>query len=79
MEKAKNEIAYRVEIKVPLERIEEYFGLVRGIGIVDNRPSFCGLSDGGFSYLLSSEEKDDLLNFCVKEGFGSWCWPMIIK
>ena len=50
-----------------------------------------GLSEGGclidrgkhpadpdkiFSYLLFRDRKELVLNFCVREGFGSWCKPI---
>ncbi|MEK6927492.1 MAG: hypothetical protein AABX11_03600 [Nanoarchaeota archaeon] len=74
-------VAYAVNIRVPEERLEFYL----------NRMDELGLSEGGclidrgkhpadpdkiFSYLLFRDRKELVLNFCVREGFGSWCKPI---
>lgn len=77
-------VAYRVEIKVPLAKYNHYVEQMEKLGFgsfnhrvaPDKNPAS---SDINLLYLLSSEEKDKVLGFCIDEKIGSWCWPILVR
>lgn len=78
-------MGYKVEVRVSNDCLDEYIAHMDELGFAEvnhmirDDGKVRASNDYEFLYLLSSDEKDKLLGFCIEQRILSWCKPILIR
>lgn len=75
------ETLYEINVHVPEDSLDFYVAKIDELGFLEPCESPNGqvnsfTTNYEYNYTLPSDKKDILLNFCVDNGFRSWCVPV---